>query len=94
MIPLFKFKIEGNSMIPAFKAGDKILVSKLSYFLSKPKIGDVVVLKKKKFIIKRIARVKNDKIFVIGDNKNESIDSKNFGWVEKKEIVGKVIYKI
>lgn len=94
MLPLFKFKIEGNSMFPTFKSGDIALVYKFSYFLSRPKIGDVIVLKKKKFIIKRIAKINDDKVFVIGDNINESTDSRNFGWVNKKEIIGKVILKI
>ncbi|MDP2585569.1 MAG: nickel-type superoxide dismutase maturation protease [Candidatus Levybacteria bacterium] len=94
MFPLFKFKVEGNSMIPAFKAGDTILVNRLAYFLSKPKVGNAVVLKRGKFIIKRIAKVEGNKIFVIGDNKKESTDSRNFGWINKKDIVGKVIFKI
>lgn len=81
-------------MNPTFNAGDKILVNNLSYFLSKPRIGDVVVLKREKYIIKRIAKVENNKFYIIGDNKKESTDSRSFGWVNKKEIVGKVILKI
>lgn len=81
-------------MNPSFNAGDKVLVNKLSYFLSKPRIGDVVVLRRKKFIIKRIAKVKEGKVFVIGENKEESTDSRSFGWVSGREIIGKVIFKI
>ncbi len=81
-------------MNPAFRAGDTVLVNRLSYFLSKPKIGDVVVLRRRKYIIKRIVGVKEKKVFVIGDNKKESMDSRKFGWINKKEIVGKVILKI
>lgn len=94
MLPLLKFRIKGNSMFPTFKAGDKILVNKLSYFFSKPKIGDVVVLKKEKFIIKRIAKIKEKKVFMIGDNKEGSTDSRSFGWINRGEIAGKVIFKI
>lgn len=93
-LPFFKFKIEGNSMYPTFKSGDAVLINKLAYFFGIPKIGDIVVLKRQKYIIKRIVKVKGRKVFIIGDNKKESTDSRNFGWVEKKEIVGKVIYKI
>ncbi|OGH24268.1 MAG: hypothetical protein A3B47_04770 [Candidatus Levybacteria bacterium RIFCSPLOWO2_01_FULL_39_24] len=81
-------------MAPAFKTGDTILANRLSYFLSKPKIGDVVVLKKGRFIIKRIAKVEKGKIFVIGDNEKESTDSRNFGWINMREVVGKVILRI
>lgn len=81
-------------MLPTFKPGDTILVNRLAYFLTKPKIGDVVVLKKGKHIIKRIAEIKEQKIFVLGDNKKGSTDSRNFGWINRIEIVGKVIYNL
>ena len=81
-------------MEPEFQDDDTVLVNRLSYFFKKPKIGDVVVLKKEKYIIKRIKKVKDDKVFVEGDNKKESIDSRGFGWVDRKRIVGKVVYKI
>lgn len=81
-------------MNPSFNAGDTILVNKLSYFLSKPKVGDVVVLRRGKFIIKRIARIKDNKVFIIGDNKSESTDSRSFGWLNKELIIGKVMFKI
>lgn len=80
-------------MIPTFKSGDEVLVNRLSYFLSKPKIGDLVVSKKEKYIIKRIKKIDGDRFFVEGDNKKESTDSRKFGWINKKEIVGKVIFK-
>lgn len=94
MIPLFKFKIEGNSMYPAFKSGDVVLVNRLSYFLNKPKINDIIILKKEKYIIKRITKIDGNRFFVEGDNVKESTDSRNFGWVPRKAILGKVIYRL
>lgn len=94
MIPLFKFKINGHSMEPTFKDGDMVLVNKLSYFFIRPKIGNVVVLKRDKYIIKRIKKIDEDRFFVVGDNKKESTDSRKFGWIKKKDILGKVILKL
>ena len=80
-------------MLPTFKSGDLVLVNRLAYFFGSPKVGDLVVLKRGKHIIKRITAIEGEQVFVIGDNKKESTDSRNFGWINKKEIVGKVIFK-
>lgn len=94
MIPLFKFKIKGDSMNPTFKENDVVLVNRLSYLLSPPKIRDLIVLKRGQHIIKRIKKIKNNKYFVVGDNKKKSTDSRRFGWIDRKDIVGKVLIKI
>lgn len=80
-------------MNPTLKAGDVVLINRLSYIFGIPKIGDIVVLKKERYIIKRIVKIKEGKFFIVGDNKKESTDSRNFGWVSKKEIIGKAIFK-
>jgi len=78
-------------MTPFLNPGDEVITWKYS----KPKIGDVTVFKKNnKFYIKRVKKNENGKYFVLGDNEKESIDSRKFGWIDKKDIIGKVIYKI
>ncbi len=81
-------------MYPTFKAGNVVLVSSFPYFFKNPAVGDLVVLKKEKYIIKRITKIDGDRFFVEGDNIKESIDSRKFGWIGRKEIVGKVIFKM
>lgn len=81
-------------MFPAFKPGDLVLVNRLAYFFVKPRVGDIVVLRRQKYIIKRIAKIDKDRFFLAGDNKEESTDSRSFGWISKKEIVGKVMLKV
>lgn len=89
---LSKIKVVGHSMEPTLKQNQIVIVSSIPYFFRKPKIGDVVVLKRQKYIIKRIAAIKKEQVFVIGDNKKESNDSRHFGWIGKDNILGKVIY--
>lgn len=83
-------------MQPTIKDGTAVLINRLAYLFKKPKIGDIVVLKRQKYIIKRIAAINpsadGEQVFVIGDNKKESNDSRHFGWIGKDNILGKVIY--
>ena len=91
--PVYKFIIFGDSMSPILCDGQFVLVNRLSYFLTKPKVGDIVAFRdprNKKILIKRITDFKNGKYFVSGDNKKHSTDSRNFGMIARREIVGKV----
>ncbi|MEK7516936.1 MAG: S26 family signal peptidase [Patescibacteria group bacterium] len=88
-----RFVIHGHSMEPTIKNGQTVLVSSIPYLFSKPKIGDIVAFGKEgRVFIKRIARIENGKYFMRGDNSRDSIDSRQIGWIGKKEIVGRVIY--
>lgn len=93
--PILKFEIDGKSMEPKFKKGEIIFVNRFFYFFKNPKIKDIVALKdplnKARYIIKYISKIKREKYFVLGFNLKNSIDSRSFGWVEKKYIIGKVI---
>lgn len=95
MIPLFKFEIKGHSMEPTLLDGRIIFISSIPYLISRPKIGDMVAFRQKsKIFIKRLIKISNGNYFVKGDNTKDSLDSRNFGWISKKDIVGKVIGKI
>jgi signal peptidase I len=96
MLLLQKYKISGHSMEPFLKNGDKILISGLWYLFKNPKINDIVAFKEKngEVLIKRIKEVKNGRFFVSGDNKKDSLDSKDFGYISKEYIIGKLIYKL
>lgn len=92
--PIFKYTIKGDSMRPTYEPGDRVYVNRLAYLFKKPKIGDIVVIKhpknKRKKIIKRITKTTHLGYFLVGDNKNQSTDSRYFGIVKKKDIIGKV----
>ena len=81
-------------MLPNYKDRDKVIVNRWVYIFQKPKINDVIIIYKKKTMIKRIKEVKNNRFFVVGDNLSQSTDSRDFGLVEKKYILGKVVFKL
>ena len=90
--PLKKFRIHGKSMNPSFTEGSFVLV--WTWFKDLRE-GDVVIARsQKRLIIKRIKKVKNRKYFLVGDNEKESTDSRSFGFVKKKDILGKVLFGI
>lgn len=82
-------------MDPLFPHGTYVLASSLPYFFTKPKVGDVVVVhdpRDEKYLVKRIAQIKNESYFVVGDNEKESTDSRHFGLLKRHAIIGKVVF--
>ncbi len=99
--------IQGVSMEPTLQSGHIILYSRIAYGLKlpfktkylirwkMPKPGDIIVLRNpqtKIRIIKRCQKQVGDKIFVTGDNRKNSIDSREFGLVPINLVIGKVIF--
>lgn len=67
LIHTFVFRtgaISGVSMEPSLLHGDKVIISKISYLFSKPKIGDVIAFpeKENKYLVKRIIAKEFDEV--------------------------------
>lgn len=136
------YKIPSGSMLDTLLIGDHILVNKMAYTFSNPKVDDVIVfeypLEPAKDFIKRVVAVSGDKIkivdkklyrnaelineefvkfesnliipaqisprdnlkefmipegyvFVMGDNRDSSLDGRYWGMVDKKLIRGRAL---
>ena len=91
--PIQRFTIHGDSMVPTLHEGQDIISFNWAYIVSKPKRGDVVVIKQNgKEVVKRVQKVLGREVFVTGDNKKASTDSRHFGPVKMDQIIGKVVY--
>ena len=100
---LKRIELRGNSMAPSFNEGDWLL------FYTGPGqrrgsglIGKIVLIAKSPelLIVKRVLRINGSSkksgattYWVEGDNKSGSTDSRNWGEVSDKEIVGLLLFR-
>lgn len=93
MLLFSRFRIQGHSMEPTIKNGTSVVGTSILYIFRSPQKGDIVLFKKgKKLFVKRIKRINGQRFFLSGDNKKDSLDSKEFGWILREKIVGKVVW--
>jgi len=134
------FIVKGESMAPNFESGDYLIVDEISYRLSEPERGDVIVFDYPKDTTQRFIKrviglpgetvdianrevriIKDgesavleetylpgnlktygnvnvalgaDEYFVLGDNREYSFDSRAWGVVPRKDIIGKAFLRI
>lgn len=134
------FVVEGESMYPTFESSDYLIVDQLTYRLSDPKRGDVVIFRypnnEKVFYIKRViglpgetVHIKEgktsvtktdgttieldesyvvtedatytldralgaDQYFVMGDNRPRSSDSRTWGPLPARDIMGRAYVRL
>ena len=76
-------------MLPAFAPGRLILARSWFWRL---KLGNVVVVRHQGLEkIKRVQQIDGDKVFLTGDNPVASTDSRQFGWVDRKQVIARVV---
>jgi SOS-response transcriptional repressor LexA len=80
-------------MLPTLKEGQEVVCYRWAYTKNPPKVDDIVVAKIKDLeIIKRVIFVRDDEVYLQGDNEHQSTDSRNFGWINNRQIVGKAVW--
>lgn len=96
--------VEGSSMEPSLHNGEAVVVFRAAYGLrmpwgylfrwAEPHPGDVVVFitPSGEHAVKRCSRLlQSDRFYALGDNADESYDSRSYGPVSTAFILGKVL---
>ena len=82
-------RIVGGSMLPRLIPGQIVL----GLPSSRLRIGDVVILAHGGLEkIKRIDRIDGDLVYVLGDNAEASTDSRQFGCINRADILARVVW--
>jgi signal peptidase I len=70
---LHRFVVDGQSMLPTFAPGDRVLVNPLAYILRRPRKGDAVVVRQPgaegRLDIKRIAAGPGEEVAIGGETR-------------------------
>lgn len=85
--------VEGPSMLPALAPGERLVVVRLPVL----EVGDIVALRDpeqpERVLLKRVSRLEASSVEVRGDNEAVSRDSRAFGRVPRREVLGRVVYR-
>jgi type IV secretory pathway protease TraF len=60
----------------------------------RPRVGQVVVIRRDRPLIKRIQHLSDDRVHLLGDNPAHSTDSRHFGPVPRSHLEAVIIMKL
>ena len=87
--PILLRRVRSRSMAPKLRPGQLVIATSLFRRLH---AGQVVIVERdNKQLIKRIELIESDKLFVIGDNLAASVDSRQFGWLDRQAVIARVL---
>ena len=98
-----RITVRGRSMAPALLPSERLLIDRLAYVRNRPRANDVVWVlhpsRPELRMLKRLAGVPGDtfcgrtlkrgEYWVLGDNAEESTDSRVFGPVRRRDLLGR-----
>ena len=93
-----RYAVEGASMVPALKSGEYVVVDTVAYRWRSPAKGDIVLARDprepSRMIVKRVGgRVGRERVVLLGDNPEESTDSRSFGPVPRRAVIGRIVWR-
>lgn len=84
-------RVVGPSMLPTYRPGAVVLGLKWL----RPKVGSVVVAEHDgRELIKRVARIGKQGLYLLGDNSDHSTDSRIYGWFAPQDVKSVIIGSI
>ena len=90
---LVRLEVTGPSMLPALRPGDRVLALRTRRL----RVGQVVAVRDprqpSRVVVKRVAGRAPGGWRVLGDNRESSTDSRVFGVVPDRLVVGRVVYR-
>jgi nickel-type superoxide dismutase maturation protease len=87
--PLLIRRVIGESMLPNLKPGQIVV----GWQSGQSKVGDIVVVRHDGLEkIKRVAKIVGHGVYVLGDNAGASTDSRQFGYIDQTQIIGRIIW--
>ena len=82
-------------MVPTLLPGQSVLVDLRAFREGLPGVGELVQLRDPReldrLLVKRVDSVEDGRVFVLGDNREKSTDSREFGAVPMEWILGRVV---
>ena len=91
--PVFRVVVEGVSMLPELSPGDRLVAVRTPVL----EPGDIVAISDPdmpdRVLVKRVSRLGALSIEVSGDNSAASRDSRTFGAVGRREVLGRAVYR-
>ena len=85
--------VEGDSMRPTLLAGDRVV----AVGWGRVRVGDLVAVRDprqpERVLVKRVVAVRASELDVRGDDPDHSTDSRHFGPVPRKLVLGRVVYR-
>jgi nickel-type superoxide dismutase maturation protease len=93
-----RYAVEGSSMAPTINPGDWLIVDRQAYGQKDPRPGHVVLAidprDPAREIVKRVVNVSpHNEAWLEGDHPSESTDSRQFGPVPRKLVLGRVKWR-
>jgi nickel-type superoxide dismutase maturation protease len=90
---LTRVRVAGPSMLPTLAEGERLLARRVRRL----RTGDLVVcrspLEPDRLLVKRVAGIEGRQIRVQGDNAGASTDSRAFGPIDRREVLGVACYR-